>query len=192
MFMHHRLQGLEQLLQSANIALRAHTDRDPGLGAVVVAYLNDAITAYHGFGIPDAENEMVVLKAQVAEARDGVNPLTLERVTTRRREMQRTVALHVLQASGERLRADYADVRRSLTELRDRLSPLALYALQKGLVPSASSRDLTQSELEQLWQALMVDPESQPAARRVALGATTIDALLVLGDLLESVRSLPA
>ena len=187
-FLHHRLQRLEHLLRSANGALRAHTDRDLGLGAVVDAYLDEAITAYKGFGIADAENQLMTLKAQVAAARDGVNPLTLERVTTRRRELQRTVALHVLQASGERLRADYADVQRSLAELGDRLSPLALYALQKGLVPAGGSRALTQPELEQLWQALLSDPESQPAARQVALGTATADILLVLGDLLESVR----
>jgi hypothetical protein len=187
-FLHQRLHRLEELLQSADSALRASSSHDPDLLDLAAAHLGDAGAVYAQLGISDAENQMVALAAQVAGASDGVNPLTLERVSSRRREMQRIVVLHVLQVSSERLRGDYADVRRSLELLRDRLTPLALYALQRGLVLPAPGSEPTQADLETLWQALTDDPESRQATQQIAISATSADVLLMLGELLLSVR----
>lgn len=186
-FLHQRLQGLEPLLQSADDALRATSDSSPALVDLVLAHLDAAGAVYAELSVPDARNLVVELAAQMAAARDGINPLTHERVATRRREMQRTVALHLVQASSERLRTDYADVSRSLTALRERLTPLALYAVQEGLVPPTPDGDLPQAELEAVWQALLQDPQSRGAARQVAATATFPDILITLGDLLDSV-----
>jgi hypothetical protein len=186
-FLHRRLSDLEGLLRSSADALQASVDGAPSLVGTVLAHLEGAAAVYEHLGIPDAQNQMVALTAQLAQARGGINPLTLERVTTYRRALQRTVALHVLQAGSERLRADYADVRAALAALRERLTPLALYAVEKGLTPPDPGRRLTQAELEAVWHALGEDPTSRPATREVAAGAATADILLALGDLLESV-----
>jgi hypothetical protein len=187
-FLHLRLQRIESLLHSADDALRASTERSLSAVDVAVAHLADAGTVYADLGIPDAANQMIGLSAQMAEARSGINPLTLERVSTHRREMERTVALYAVQTSSARLRTDYSDVRRSLDALRAGVSPLALYALQQGMVPSAPDRSLTQDELEVVWKALCDDPESRSAARQIMANAARTDVLLVLGDLLESAR----
>jgi hypothetical protein len=109
---------------------------DLELPVVVVTFLDDATALYHRLGSAEAENEMLALKAQFAAARGGVHPLTLERVTSRRREMERSIALRVLLVSADRLRTDCAEVRQTLATTRDRLAPLALYAFQKGLLPA--------------------------------------------------------
>jgi hypothetical protein len=72
--------------------------------------------------------------------------------------------------------------------LRNGVTPLALYALQQGMVPPTPDRSLTQEELEAVWKALSDDPESRAATRQVLANAARTDVLLVLGDLLDSAR----
>lgn len=186
-FLHQRMREFEDLLRSGNGVLRASADRDPALVELAGRHLQLAGATFAKLGIPDAENHVLGLLARVAEARDGVNPLTQERVTTRRREMQRTVALHALLESGERLRSDYEDARSAIRNLREKLTPLALFALQKGFVPDTGGRSLTQADLEAVWQQLCADTESQPVTHQVAMNATPPDILLLLGELLDAV-----
>jgi hypothetical protein len=186
-FLHQRRTELHRLLQSGDEALRACTARAPDLIAVVFAHVGDAGASYEGLSMPDATNHMLGLAAQAAEARDGIDPFTRERVAVRRREMQRTVSLVVLLDSGQRLRADWAEADRLIEELRERLVPLALFAVQRSMVSRHVGRDLTQAELEVVWKALCNDPESQPVARQVSTSAGPADIVLVLGELLESI-----
>ena len=119
----------------------------------------------------------------------GVDPVTLERVATHRREMQRGVALRVLTASAERLRADYDGAERQLAAARERLLPLVLYSLQKGYVVLDPEGKYSQADLDALWESLLDDPESQVAARQVALTVVASDILILLNDLLASLST---
>jgi len=147
--------------------------------------LKDSISTYRELGATQRENEMVALRADVVEAYRGVNPLTLERTSTRRRDMQRTVALHVLRVSGDQLRADYREVEASLADLRSQLAPLALYSLQTGI---AATGEVAPADLERIWNLLSQDTKSSAAVKQVEMSFASLDALLVLGDLLALSR----
>ncbi|GHH68691.1 hypothetical protein GCM10017673_18200 [Streptosporangium violaceochromogenes] len=185
-FLHERLHRYERLLNSSTNAMRAHTALDLGVGDVVVAFLDEASAVYRAIGATEAENEVLALKAQFVSARGGVHPLTLERVTQRRREMERSIALRVLTASAERLRSESTGLRSTLAGAREQLLPIVAYGLQKDLIPSASDRDPTQPELENMWRSLCEDPEIRPVARQIALALNPADILLILADLLSS------
>jgi hypothetical protein len=185
-FIHERIQRFDQLLSTASAALRAYNDAELESANVVAALLAETSVAYGAMGDAAAENEMLGLQAQLVSARRGVNPMTLERVT-RRRELERAAALRVLLVSGERLRADQDQLRRRLRDAREQLAPMVVYSLQKGLT-SVNGQPPTQADLEHLWRALLDDPESQASARHLAMSVSTHDLLLLLADLLESVR----
>jgi hypothetical protein len=187
-FLHERLQRFERLLEASNTALRAHNDHDLQTIAIVDGLLDEASEAYRTMGDAGAENELLALRAQLTSAQRGVDPLTLERVTTRRREFERSVALRVLLHSGERLRTDHAHVRHRLRDARDQLTAMVLYAVQKGLVALGGDRDVSQTELEHLWRSLLDDPESQASARHLAMSVASYDVLLLLADLLDAVH----
>lgn len=185
-FLHDRLQRYERLLATSTAALRAYSDHDLDLAGTVVAALDEAAERYRSFGQAAGENELLALRAQFAAAREGVDPLTSQRVTGRRRELERTVALRVLLVAAERLRADHDAVQQTLTRTREQLAPLAVYALHKGLLVPGPDGTLTQADLERLWAGLLDDPETAATARRTALEVAGVDVVLVLADLLGS------
>lgn len=186
-FLHGRLETLARVLEGSNAALRAHSAGDTAETAA--AHLDEASEAYRTLGLADAENQVLSLKAELSSARRGWHPVTLERVQTRRREMERSIALHVLTTTAERLRSDCAEAQRTLLETRERMVPIVLYALQKGSLSPDPLGRMTQGELERAWQSLDHDPEIQTAARQVALTVSAADIALILGDLLSSVGS---
>lgn len=181
-FLHDRLQRLEGLLDASSEALQSYSDRDLGYADRVADLLDRVASDYAAMGRADAENDVRALGAMLAAARQGIDALTSERLNGRRREFERSVALRGLLSSGERLRADYAQVRETLTEVREQLVPLLLFAVSKGLVP-AGAGELTQTELEQLWQALSVHPDSRAAAQSVATKVSAPDVLILLSEL---------
>jgi hypothetical protein len=187
-FLHERLHRFERLLEASNTALRAYNDLDLGISDIVGSFLEGAAAEYHTVGTAEAENDMLALRAQLASAHRGIDPFTTERVTTRRREMERAVALRVLLRSSERLREDCDGVRQQLAATREQLVPIVLYALQKGFLPAEPDRAVPQDEIEAAWRSLLDDPESQAAARHLAMNASTFDIVLLLGDLLDAVR----
>ncbi|MFC6087287.1 hypothetical protein [Sphaerisporangium aureirubrum] len=183
-FLHERLRRYEQLLALSSDALRAYSALDLGLADAVVRFLDDASAAYQALGSADGENDMLTLKAQFVSARGGVHPLTLEPVPRRRREMERSIALHVLVRAAERLRDDRAEVQRILTGARQQLLPLLAYLAQKGALILDPGHPRTQPELEHVWHSLLDDPETGPPARQIALSLNPADILLLLADLL--------
>ena len=183
-FMHGRQQRLAALLDSCNDAMRAYTAHQLDIVATAGDFLGRASAAYEALGDPDAESDMLALKAQLSSARGGMHPMTLERIAGHRRETERSIVLHVLVSSADRLRADYAATRQSLAVAQSQLVPILTVAAQRGLLSATAGGTLTQLELEQLWQALCADAEIRPAARQVAMTVSVTDVLLLLSDLL--------
>jgi hypothetical protein len=176
-FLHERLLRLEDVLELSSAALRAYTALELNLAATVVRFLDGGSLAYRELGLPDGENDLLALQAQFTAARGGLHPVTLERVLRNRRELERAVALQVLQAGSARLRADRAGARQALDDAQERLLPIVAVGIQKGLLTGTG-------DLEACWLALTGDPDIQPAARPIAMTVSLPDILIVLGDLL--------
>lgn len=184
-FLHHRLQLLLQLLERANTVLVKYTQLDLDLAAAMVEYLDAAIAAYHTLGEAGGENELLALKAQFVSAESGTHPLTLERVTTYRRQMMRAVALLVLQQSARKLRADADQATQKLEEGRTQLLQLVLLAMEKRVIPPNQPAPIDQNQLEAIWRQLREEPETQLVARQLAMQLNIIDIQLLLSDLLS-------
>ena len=188
-FLHDRRARYERLLESSTGVLRAYTARDLGYADAVTSFLDLAAREYDTMGLSDGENELVGLLAQFTTAREGVDPMTSERVTMRRREMERGVALRVLMIAAERVRNDLASTRATLERAREELAPLVLHAMGVGLSTPGLDGSLTQSDLEQTWLRLLNDPDAAPTARRIAMQLSAPDVLLLLADLLSSLKT---
>lgn len=184
-FLHDRVNRFEALLESSTSAMRAYVGNDLGYADVVGDHLDGAADAYRQMSSPDAENALRALAAELAAARRGVDAPSATRVETRRREFERSVALRSLLAAGERLRDDLGAAQRSLTEAREQLAPVVVFALDHGLMPAGFGAP-TQDELEKLWQAILQRPESRGTAQMLAMRLSQPDLVLLLADLLVS------
>lgn len=183
-FLHGRVQRLEALLTTSSAALGTYNRFDLDLPDVVVSFLDSAIESHRALGLPDVENEMLALKSQYVSAQRGVQPFTLEQVTTRRREMARSIALRVLLDSAARLRDELAADHQSLDDGRTQLRPIVLSAIHKGFTSADHQPTITQAELDALWAAITIDADLQLAARQLTMQLSQPDIQLLLAELL--------
>ena len=182
-FLHDRLTRYAALLESSSAAMTAYAANDAGYAVAVADHLAATAAAYESMGSSDAENAVRASGAELEAARRGVDVGTGVRVETRRREFERSAALRVLLATAQRLRDDHGQARSTLDEAREQLGPVVVFALDHGLMPAGFGAP-TQDELEKLWRAILLRPESRGTAQVLAMRLSQPDILLLLGDLL--------
>ena len=187
-FLHQRLQALAGLQAASSAMLAKYNRLDLDLAPALSAFLDQAVQGYRALGLASAENRLLALQAQTVSAAQGTHPDTLERVTSHRRELQRAVALRVLQHSAEQLRGDIERDQRQLDDTRAQLRPMVLLALQLGLVTLRGRQPPALARLETLWRAMLAHPDLQLAARQLAMQASVHDVLLLLAGLVEAAR----
>ena len=185
-FLHERVRAMDRLLVGSNAVLTKYNDADLDVDAALTGFLDETIAVYHTWNRVTAENRMLALKAECVTASQGTNPLTLERVTTNRRAMQRAVALRVLQASAEQLRTDVELDTKQLADVSSQLRPIVLMGIRKGLVNVSQSVPRSQLDMERLWRALVADEDIQLAARQVAMQVSIYDIQLLLDTLMDA------
>ena len=191
-FLHDRVRTLQGLLAASSAVLGKYNRHDLDLAPALGAHLDEAIATFRRIGRTQSENQWLAWQAQVVSASHGTNPLTLERVSTHRREMQRGIALRVLQQSAEQLRADLARDGAALAEATTQLRPIVLAAMHKSLFVPKAGRAPTQKQLEKLWAAVLADAELQLAARQVMMAVGPYDIQLLLADLIDAATATTA
>ena len=187
-FLHDRLQAMERLLARSSEMLAKYNRLDLDLAPALTEFLDQAIAGYHALNRAEVQNQLLALKAEFVSAGQGTHPLTLEKVTSRRREMVRAIALRVLQKSAEQLRADIERDAGLLANAGAQLRPIVLAAIQKGLIPLGQAKPVNQKQLDKLWRALLADSDLQLAARQVAMQVSVYDIQLLLADLIQAAR----
>ena len=185
-FLHDRLRATEALLATSSLVLVKHNRLDLDLPTALTAFLDQAVASYRALNRTSGENQLLALQAEFVSASHGVNPLTLERVASHRREMQRAIALRVLQRSAEQLRADLQGDAKVLADAGAQLRPIVLAAMQKGLVRPRPGKPMTQAQLDKLWRAVLSDADLSLAARQVAMQVSVYDIQLLLADLIDA------
>ena len=184
-FLHERLRVLQALLASSSTVLAKYNRLDLDMAPALGAHLDQSIATFRTLGRTSSENQWLALQAQFVSASHGTNPLTLERVTSHRREMQRAIAVRVLQQSAEQLRADIDRDTAVLADAGNQLRPIVLAALHKSLLTVKPGHAITQKQLEKFWAAVLADADLQLAARQVMMAVSVYDIQLLLTDLIS-------
>ncbi len=188
-FLHARVQQLEAALSAGTAVWQRYHERDLGVDAALSDWLTQCSGTLKALSLTGAENECAALQGQWAAAREGIDPLRRELVSTHRRALRRIVALHVLDTLGARLRELLAQSEAGLAQGRSQLQAIVLALIQAGGLNGAGSGTLDQRQLEALWRRILAEPGLAPAARQVSLSIALPDVLLLLEELLTAARS---
>jgi len=182
-----QLSGLAGTLSGV---FRLYNDRKTELNDSLLAFLDDAAAVYKDRGHQEKETQVLSLKAELITALRSINPVTLEKVTLRRHEMQSGIAFKVLQSVELRLRSDVEEVSVSLRQAEDLLSQIIVVAIQKGLITDpVIAETTTQASIAALWKSMDADADIALAQKRLLLMVSIYDVLLLLDELLAGLRA---
>lgn len=183
------MQQFTGLLRTLIDTFQLYNDRKPELSDSLITLLDSAAATYRERGRAERESATVSMKAEITTALRGVNPITLEKLTVRRHEMQSSIAFRVLQSLESQLRSHLLEATEQLQQAEDLVRQILAAGIQKGLVSDADIRDTaTQDAIETLWRSISSDADIRLAQKRVLLMLSSFDVYLLIDKLLSGLR----
>ncbi|HKR63831.1 MAG TPA: hypothetical protein VJZ00_08870 [Thermoanaerobaculia bacterium] len=187
---HQELQQLTALTRTLVDTFALYNEQKSELHRTLLTLLDDTGTTFRDRGRADKESHTASLKAELTTALRGINPMTMEKPTVRRHEMQNAIAFRVLQSLELELRDSLQDAAQTLQRAEDLISQIVLAAMQKGLITNADiANATTQAAVDALWRSIASDAEIALAQKRVLLLVSVFDVTLLLDEVLARLRA---
>ena len=181
-----QLTGLEGAVAGVLALYNAHS---PNASDSLLRVLDDAATVYKDRGRQERAAQVLSLKAEIVTAQRAIHPITLEKVSVRRHEMQTAIAFRVLQSIEGQLRADLEATMQTLQRARDLLGQIIVAGIQKGLITDATIAAMTtQTAIEAWWAAMAADADIALAQKRLLLLVSRYDVFLLAEALFAGLR----
>ncbi len=189
-FLFHEVRQLTGLERSLAGVFALYNDRRSIVSESLLRVLDDAAGVYRDRGREERAAQFLSLKAEIVTAQRSVHPVTLEKVSVRRNEMQTTIAFKVLQAAEAQLRADLESSMETLQRARDLLGQIIVVGVQKGLLTDATIAAMTnEAAIEAWWTAIGTDADIALAQKRVLLLVSRFDVFLLAEALFSALSS---
>jgi hypothetical protein len=113
-------------------ALDKYNTRSFDADTALIAALNEAIATYKELARTDREGQCQALKADWALCQRGVNPATLEKLTTRRGEMVNSTCYKILQRLQQIVSDDLQETEAVLKEAEALVGQIVIASVQNG------------------------------------------------------------
>lgn len=181
------MTGLLKLLTGV---LEKFNSRDYNTQIALLSYLDESIKIYNDLGRIQRESELQLLKAEIITAQRGISPITFEKKTINRHEMENTISFKVLQSSEQQLRSDILENENTLKQAKDLVSQIIVASIQLDLLNTDKINAIkTSKDIDDLWVNIGADANINLGQKRVLLIVSKYDALLLFEDLLSSIKS---
>ncbi|MEO6071279.1 MAG: hypothetical protein ABIN57_09395 [Chitinophagaceae bacterium] len=189
-FYHKELKDLTTLLQALNAVADSYNKKEVTVFAALQQWLTDAIQFYNGAGKAERESRLQLLKAEMITAQRNINPITLEKVTLHRQEMQATIAFKILQAAEQSLRTEVVALEERIETASELTTQVVIAGLQAGIITDAIIKnETTQKALESLWAALSANENIALGQMRILLTVSIYDVWILLDEVVARLKN---
>lgn len=182
-------QLLQHFLDLVIKALGKYNKKDFDYDSFLLNVLSECHTGYGQAGLKQKESKMLSLKSEFITAQRGINPLTFEKVTVRRGEMQATISFKVLQQLEEIVRTDLMEVEAKIKQAEELINQIILAAYQGGILTVERLKKIrTNSSMKKIWNELGKDANINLGQKRVLMIVSEYDAYIILDNVLTRFR----
>jgi hypothetical protein len=189
-FYYNEIKELTALVQQLNSVLDKYNRKELDLFPNLLQWLGNAIQFYKEQGQAEKESKFQILKSEFVTAQRNINPITFEKVTLHRHELQATIAFKILQAAELQLRNDLLLDKDRLQEAKDLATQVIIAGLQGGIITPEKIQDVkTQKDLEALWAMLSADANIALGQKRILLAVSIYDVWILLDELLAALKT---
>jgi hypothetical protein len=183
-------QAINGLLAAVSTVLRKLAGRDLDTEAALEKTLAQAVDVFQKIDAAAQASQCELLKAELASAQQGINPYTLQKPATGRREMRRAVMLRIAQTLQAATSEERAAIRARLKEAREIVQQIMLSALQSGLLTRARLEAAsTEADAAALWREFGQQDALLAIRKKVHLLIGVFDAQILCGDVLAELRA---
>ena len=189
-FYHNDREKLLSSIAEFNRAANSFNASELNVLSVFEALLQSVISMYHNLGLSHRESRIQACATEFSMALQGINPATLARQTTNRREMVKTFIGKNLQQVEGILQEDLQATDEKINTASLLMGQIVVAAVQQAIIKDSDlAGAITQSAAEKLWSTMKTDPNLALGQKRLALQVSPPDVLLLFMAQLESLKN---
>lgn len=188
-FYFNELEKIGHLNEMVITVLKKYNRKEYDTDTTLLAFLDEAAKTYQERGYTGRENQVLSVKAGYITALKGTHPMTLERITVRRNEMQLGIAFKSLQVVAELIRTDMQNIDEKINEAKQLAGQIIIAAMQNGLLDTEKiSKIKTQQQIETMWEGLSADANIAHAQKRMLLLVSRFDVMIICEEILNQLK----
>ncbi|HFU74654.1 MAG TPA: hypothetical protein ENK66_00255 [Arcobacter sp.] len=185
-FIHYKKQRLETLLNSLNELNELYITRSFSFQEILFNFLQETIEFYEQVGENSNSSKVSQLNIYLETAKKGINPQTLEKLKTGKRENLWISSYHILDELSSLLQNNLLALELEITQARELVEQVILSAIQSKLITDSNLKELTsQDKIIDLWKNLSKNEQIKLIEKKLKLSITQDD-IIILCDLVCS------
>ena len=183
---HYRKQRVESFLNRLSSINELYIERSFSFDALLVDYIKESIEFYEQVGESSSSSRISQLNIYLETAKKGINPQTLEKLKTGRRENIWIASYHILDELGSLYQNTLMELELQITQAKELVAQVILSAIQSKLISDDDLNGLhNQDEIRSLWKSLSQNEQVKLIERKLKLSITQDD-IIILCDLVCS------
>ena len=188
-FLHFKKKNLEDFSQQLMLLNFEYNKRTFEFGSKFESFFVALQDFFHQIGETNKESRVSQLSIYYETAQKGINPNTLNKLKTGRRENEWISAFYCLTNLSELLQDSLDDVNRTMDESREILSQLILSALQNSIITNPHLQlagDI--DKIKELWLQLIQNQQIDLVDKKLSISITKNDIYILIDDIFTSLK----
>lgn len=188
-FLHFKKKNLEDFSQQLMLLNIDYKNRTFEFGSKFEPFFVALQAFFHQIGETNKESRVSQLSMYYETAHKGINPNTLNKLKTSRRENEWISAYYCLSSLSDLLQDSLNEVNGTMVESREILSQLILSAIQNNIITNQHLQlagDL--DNIKELWTQLIQNRQIDLVNKKLCISITKNDIYILIDDIFTSLK----
>jgi len=187
---HYKLQRIEELINKLLVLNKLYISRSFTFDTELLSFMEECETLFEQLGENSNKSKVSQLTVYFEIAKKGVNPLTLEKLRTGKRENSWIAAFHVLDNMSTILQDSIDKIEFELNQSRELIEQVVLSAIQSKMISESEIKELSKQEsLQMLWKKLTDNEQVKLVERKLKLTVTQDDIFILLDKVFTKINA---
>jgi len=187
---HYKKQRVEELISKLSLLNELYIERSFSFDTELFIFLQESMEFFEQLGESFNASKMSQLKIYVETAQKGINPQTLEKLRTGKRENIWIASYHLLDELSTLLQESILKVEVKISEARILVEQVILSAIQLKLIGDDDLKKLhTHKEMAKLWSNLSKNEQIKLVERKLKLSITQEDIIILCDKVCSKIES---
>jgi len=187
---HYRKQRLEEFLNRLRSLNELYVERSFSFDTILLDFIQESINFFEQIGENSNSSRISQLNIYLETAKKGINPQTLEKLKTGKRENVWIASYHVLDELSTLLQNILIELELQITQAKELVEQVILSAIQSKLISDTDLNKLhNQDEIRNLWKSLSQNEQVKLIERKLKLSITQDDIIILCDLVCSQIRS---
>ena len=187
---HYKKQRVEEFIGKLSLLNELYIERAFSFDEELNKFLQEVMEFFEQLGESLNSSKISQLKIYIETAQKGINPQTLEKLRTGKRENIWIASYHILDEMGILLQESITEIETKISEARELVEQVIISAVQLKLIGDDDLKRLhTQKEISMLWSNLSKNEQVKLIERKLKLSITQEDIVILCDKVCSKIKS---